>query len=120
MGRAAQTLLVLFSVDDLTGFELTRVMELPDPWGLVAVWGFVLPVAYLVSSALTNLVLRDFLILKVRRPRPSLNCTAPACVWPACLAISLSARSQRRQLCAPSAVLRRRAPAPPTAKSVKL
>lgn len=63
----AQTLLVLFSVDDLTGFELTHIMELPDPWGLVAVWGLVLPVAYLVSSALTNLVLRDFLILKARR-----------------------------------------------------
>ena len=68
-GRA-QTLLVLFSVDDLTGFELTYIMELPDPWGLIAVWGFVLPVAYLVSTALTNLVLRDFLILKARRPQP--------------------------------------------------
>lgn len=65
----AQTLLVLFSVDDLTGFELTYIMELPDPWGLIAVWGFVLPVAYLVSTALTNLVLRDFLILKARRPQ---------------------------------------------------
>jgi len=32
------------------------------------VWGFVLPVVYLVSSALTNLVLRDFLILKARGP----------------------------------------------------
>jgi len=28
----------------------------------------VLPVVYLVSSALTNLVLRDFLILKARGP----------------------------------------------------
>ncbi len=61
-----QTLLVLFSVDDLTGFQLTNIMELPEPWGIIAVWGFVLPVAYLVSSTLTNLVLRDFLILKVR------------------------------------------------------
>ena len=61
---------MLFSVDDLTGFELTHIMELPDPWGLIAVWGFVLPVAYLVSTALTNLVLRDFLILKARSPAP--------------------------------------------------
>ena len=57
---------MLFSVDDLTGFQLTNIMELPEPWGIIAVWGFVLPVAYLVSSTLTNLVLRDFLILKVR------------------------------------------------------
>ena len=30
-----------------------------------------LPVAHLVSTALTNLVLRDFLILKARRPQTS-------------------------------------------------
>ena len=37
--------------------------ELPDPWGLIAVWGFVLVVAFLVSFALTNLVLCEFLNL---------------------------------------------------------
>ncbi|KAK9822185.1 hypothetical protein WJX81_008269 [Elliptochloris bilobata] len=68
---AVLTLLLLFSVDDLTGFELTYIMELPEPWGIIVVWGFVLPVVYLVSSALTNLVLRDFLILK--GPCPNCN-----------------------------------------------
>ena len=64
--RCAQTLLLLFSVDDLTGFEITKLVELPDPWGIVVVWGLVLPLTYIVSSSLTNLVLRDFLILKAR------------------------------------------------------
>ena len=76
-------------MDDLTGFELTYIMELPEPWGIIAVWGFVLPVVYLVSSALTNLVLRDFLILKARprarypprpRPHPTRSCGRVPCV----------------------------------------
>ena len=62
----AQTLLLLFSVDDLTGFEITKLVELPDPWGIVAVWGLVLPLTYILSSSLTNVVLRDSLILKAR------------------------------------------------------
>jgi hypothetical protein len=67
-----QTLLVLFSIDDLTGFEITYLVELPDPWGIVVVWGFVLPLTYIISSSLTNLVLRDFLILKACTP--ALSC----------------------------------------------
>ncbi len=60
-----QTLIVLFSIDDLTGFEITKLVELPEPFGIFAVWGFVLPLTYIVSSSLTNLALKDFLILKV-------------------------------------------------------
>lgn len=60
-----QTLVVLFSIDDLTGFEITKLVELPEPFGIFVVWGFVLPLTYIVSSSLTNLVLKDFLILKV-------------------------------------------------------
>ena len=62
-----QTLVLLFSVDDLTGFEITYLLELPQPWGIFVVWGLVLPLVYIVSSSLTNLVLRDFLILKASR-----------------------------------------------------
>ena len=63
----SQTLILLFSVDDLTGFEITYLLELPQPWGIFVVWGLVLPLVYIVASSLTNLVLRDFLILKVSR-----------------------------------------------------
>ncbi|CAL8460669.1 g199 [Coccomyxa elongata] len=61
---AVLTLVVLFSIDDLTGFEITKLVELPEPFGIFVVWGFVLPLTYIVSSSLTNLVLKDFLILK--------------------------------------------------------
>lgn len=55
---------LVFSIDDLTGFEITSLIELPPPYGIVALWGFILPVLYLLSSSITNLVLRDGLILK--------------------------------------------------------
>lgn len=55
---------LVFSVDDITGFEITTALELPPPYGIVALWGLVLPVLYLLSSSITNLVLRDGLILK--------------------------------------------------------
>jgi hypothetical protein len=65
--NAPAALLVLglfFSIDDLTGFEITSLLELPPPYGIVALWGLVLPVLYLLSSSITNLVLRDGLILR--------------------------------------------------------
>lgn len=66
------TLAALFSVDDLTGFEITKLIELPEPWGIVIVWGFVLPIVYVIASSLTNLVVRDAVILKAPCP----NCGA--------------------------------------------
>ncbi len=79
-------------------------MELPEPWGIIAVWGFVLPVVYLVSSALTNLVLRDFLILKARGPplisTPALDRNPPyACsrvsIWQCSVARPQSAHATK-------------------------
>jgi hypothetical protein len=55
---------VVFSIDDLTGFEITSLIELPPPYGIVALWGLILPTLYLLSSSITNLVLRDGVILK--------------------------------------------------------
>lgn len=55
---------LVFSIDDLSGFEITSLIELPPPYGIVALWGFLLPVLYLLSSSITNLVLRDGTILK--------------------------------------------------------
>lgn len=62
----------LFSVDDLTGFEITKLVELPQPWGIVVVWGFVLPALYVLSSAISNVLFKDALILKAPCP----NCGA--------------------------------------------
>jgi hypothetical protein len=68
------TLGALFSVDDLTGFEITKFLELPQPYGIIAVWGVALPALFVLSSSLTNLVLKDALILK----GPCPNCNAEA------------------------------------------
>lgn len=61
-------LLGLFSIDDLTGFEVTQFMELPEPFGIIVVWGLVLPMVYVLSSAITNLVFKDALVLKAPCP----------------------------------------------------
>lgn len=54
----------LFSIDDITGFEVTSLIELPPPGGIIALWAVVLPTLYLLSTSITNLVLRDHTILK--------------------------------------------------------
>eukprot|EP00884_Botryococcus_braunii_P020975 jgi/Botrbrau1/7561/Bobra.0159s0011.1 len=66
------TLLVLYLVDDLTGFSVTRLVELPEPYGIIAVWGLVLPLVYVIATSITNFVLNDALILKASCP----NCGA--------------------------------------------
>jgi hypothetical protein len=65
---AITVLLGLFSIDDLTGFEVTKLIELPEPFGIVFVWGFVLPVVYILSNAITGLVFKDALVLKAECP----------------------------------------------------
>lgn len=65
---AVSVLLGLFSIDDLTGFEVTKLLELPEPFGIIVVWGFVLPVVYILSNAITNLVFKDALVLKAECP----------------------------------------------------
>lgn len=58
----------VFSIDDLTGFEITKIIELPQPIGIVALWGFLLPTVYVLASSLTNLVFKDAVILKASCP----------------------------------------------------
>lgn len=65
---AVSVLLGLFSIDDLTGFEVTRLLELPEPFGIIVVWGVVLPVVYILSNAITSLVFKDALVLKAECP----------------------------------------------------
>ncbi len=55
----------LFSIDDITGFEITKLLELPEPYGIIVVWGLVLPVVFILTNALTGFAFRDALILKV-------------------------------------------------------
>lgn len=61
-------LLGLFSIDDLTGFEVTKLVELPEPFGIIAVWGVVLPAVYVLANAITSFVFKDALVLKANCP----------------------------------------------------
>jgi len=70
---AVTVLLGLFSIDDLTGFEVTQLMELPEPFGIIIVWGVVLPVVYVLSNAITNLVFKDALVLRAECPSCGTN-----------------------------------------------
>lgn len=54
----------LFILDALTGFKISEFVELPEPFGFVAVWLVVLPILYIVSDSLTKVVLKDALVLK--------------------------------------------------------
>jgi len=62
----------VFAVDDITGFELTKVLQLPPPWGTVALWGLLLPSVFVVATTLTNIAFKDSIILK----GPCPNCGA--------------------------------------------
>jgi hypothetical protein len=58
----------IFAVDDVTGFEITKAIELPPPYSILFLWGLVFPAIYVIASSLTNLVLPDALILKADCP----------------------------------------------------
>ncbi len=60
-----QTLLALFSVDDITGFQITNLVELPEPYGIIFLWGAVFPALFIFVASITNFVFKDNLILKV-------------------------------------------------------
>lgn len=60
-----QVLGALFVVDTLTGYQITALLELPEPYGIIVVWGLVLPTILVFATSLTNLVFKDNLILKV-------------------------------------------------------
>lgn len=63
---------VIFSIDDLTGFEITKAIELPQPYSLLFLWGLVFPLIFVTASSITAAILPDNLILKADCP----NCGA--------------------------------------------
>ncbi|KAJ7555957.1 hypothetical protein O6H91_05G062700 [Diphasiastrum complanatum] len=65
-------LTLVFFLDDLTGFEITYLLELPEPYSFLFTWFIVLPATYLIARTITNAILKDPLILK----GPCPNCGA--------------------------------------------
>ncbi|XP_071730585.1 PGR5-like protein 1A, chloroplastic [Rutidosis leptorrhynchoides] len=55
---------LLFFLDDITGFEITYLLELPEPFSFIFTWFAALPLILWLSFTLTNVIVRDFLILK--------------------------------------------------------
>uniref|UniRef100_A0A0F7CYT8 PGRL1A transmembrane protein n=1 Tax=Pelargonium transvaalense TaxID=158603 RepID=A0A0F7CYT8_9ROSI len=55
---------LFFFLDDLTGFEITYLLELPEPFSFVFTWFAALPLIVYLATAFTNVIVKDFLILK--------------------------------------------------------
>ncbi|XP_073112040.1 PGR5-like protein 1B, chloroplastic [Elaeis guineensis] len=61
---AVIALTLFFFLDDLTGFEITYLLELPEPFSFIFTWFAALPLIFWLSQLLTNAIVKDFLILK--------------------------------------------------------
>ncbi|RLM84503.1 PGR5-like protein 1A, chloroplastic [Panicum miliaceum] len=57
-------LTLFFFLDDLTGFEITYLLELPEPYSFIFTWFAALPLIFWVAQSITNAIVKDFLILK--------------------------------------------------------
>ncbi|CAM8946566.1 hypothetical protein QQ045_016637 [Rhodiola kirilowii] len=55
---------LFFFLDDLTGFEITYLLELPEPFSFIFTWFAAIPLIVWLSISFTNLIVKDFLILK--------------------------------------------------------
>ncbi|KAM7258427.1 hypothetical protein ACFE04_014168 [Oxalis oulophora] len=55
---------LFFFLDDLTGFEITYLLELPEPFSFIFTWFAAVPVIVYLAFSLTNVIVKDFLILK--------------------------------------------------------
>ncbi|KAG2633054.1 PGR5-like protein 1B, chloroplastic [Panicum virgatum] len=61
---AVVALTLFFFLDDLTGFEITYLLELPEPFSFIFTWFAALPLIFWIAQAITNVIVKDFLILK--------------------------------------------------------
>ncbi|KAF7828336.1 PGR5-like protein 1A, chloroplastic [Senna tora] len=55
---------LFFFLDDLTGFEITYLLELPEPFSFIFTWFAAVPLIVWLALSLTRVIVKDFLILK--------------------------------------------------------
>ncbi|EXC17797.1 hypothetical protein L484_023150 [Morus notabilis] len=55
---------LFFFLDDITGFEITYLLELPEPFSFIFTWFAAVPLIVWLSLTFTNAIVKDFLILK--------------------------------------------------------
>ncbi|XP_043716203.1 PGR5-like protein 1B, chloroplastic isoform X2 [Telopea speciosissima] len=61
---AVIALTLFFFLDDLTGFEITYLLELPEPFSFIFTWFAALPLILWIAQSITNAIVKDFSILK--------------------------------------------------------
>ncbi|KAK7330663.1 hypothetical protein VNO77_24861 [Canavalia gladiata] len=55
---------LFFFLDDLTGFEITYLLELPEPFSFIFTWFAAVPLIVWLALSITSAIVKDFLILK--------------------------------------------------------
>ncbi|KAH0941636.1 hypothetical protein HID58_001273 [Brassica napus] len=55
---------LFFFLDDITGFEITYILELSEPFSFIFTWFAAVPLIVYLASSITKLIIKDFLILK--------------------------------------------------------
>ncbi|KAK8599082.1 hypothetical protein V6N13_077022 [Hibiscus sabdariffa] len=55
---------LFFFLDDVTGFEISYLLELPEPFSFIFTWFAAVPLIVWLAQSLTKLVVKDVLILK--------------------------------------------------------
>ncbi|KAJ8767649.1 hypothetical protein K2173_018207 [Erythroxylum novogranatense] len=55
---------LFFFLDDITGFQITYLLELPEPFSFIFTWFAAVPFIVWLAQVLTNAIVKDFLILK--------------------------------------------------------
>ncbi|WJZ82325.1 hypothetical protein VitviT2T_002092 [Vitis vinifera] len=61
---AVVALSLFFFLDDVTGFEITFLLELQEPFSFIFTWFAAVPLIFWLSQTITKFILKDFLILK--------------------------------------------------------
>nr|GLL45104.1 PGR5-like protein 1A, chloroplastic [Ipomoea trifida] len=60
---------LFFFLDDLTGFEITYLLELPEPFSFIFTWFAALPFILWLSFTITGIIVKDVLIVKKKRKK---------------------------------------------------
>ncbi|KAJ1416068.1 putative PGR5-like protein 1A, chloroplastic [Sesbania bispinosa] len=55
---------LFFFLDDVTGFEVSYLIEIPEPYAFILTWFAAVPFIVWLARAITNAIVKDFLILK--------------------------------------------------------
>ncbi|XP_027362409.1 PGR5-like protein 1A, chloroplastic isoform X2 [Abrus precatorius] len=55
---------LFFFLDDLTGFEISYLLKLPEPFSFIFTWFAAVPLIVWLAQSITSAIVKDFLILK--------------------------------------------------------